>query len=231
MADLRDAIQSHIDKLKDSLYTSSIAEVTNVQTLAEGILAVDVVPYNARVYNTGQIVKKPTIYTVPLVFPSGGGGVLSFPIQVGDPVLLMFTKEDNDGYLAGNGSEVPKTNRKFSYNDAIAIPCVYPFQNNLQPSKDDVELKFKSSSIKIDKDGNVAVSSVGKVTIEAASEVDINVTTVNLNADVVNCTGSLNVTGDIVADGDVSTALGISLNTHIHSDVRAGTDVSGAPKI
>ena len=152
-----EVIQSHISKFKDTLYTSCPAIVTEVHLSGESIESVSVRPTIARVYTDGDIRTKPIINNVPVVFPSAGGGILSFPIEVGDTVLIIFCKEDIENFINGT-SEIPRTLRRFSYNDAIAIPSLYPTSKNLQPSKDDTVLKYNGNSITLKKDGGIEVT-------------------------------------------------------------------------
>ena len=141
MSSQYEAIQSHISKFKDMLYTSLPAKVIKVNYEGDSIKSVNVVPTIARTYSDGTSLRRPTIYSVPIVFPSGGGALLSFPIAVDDTVLLVFNGDDADNFLSGSG-ELSNSNRHFSYNDAIAFPCLYPFDKNLEPSKDKVELQY-----------------------------------------------------------------------------------------
>jgi hypothetical protein len=222
-----EVIQSHISKFKDMLYTSLPAKVLKVNYSGDSIESVNVVPTIARTYSDGESRRRATIYSVPVIFPSGGGGLLSFPIAVDDTVLLIFNGDDNENFLDGS-SEVAKSRRQFSYNDAIAIPCLYPFNKNLKPSKDKVELKYKGSSISIDSNGDIVIDNAANVTINNATTVRVVSNEINLESNTVNCTGNLNVTGAIVG-GSVSTESGIDLEGHKHKEVRSGTSVSGVP--
>lgn len=66
----------------------------------------------------------PTIYNVPLVFPSSMGGScgVSLPIRSGDGCLIVFS-QDNMSEFMGNGKS--DDTQKFQLNDAIAIPGLY----------------------------------------------------------------------------------------------------------
>jgi len=57
--------------------------------------------------------KFPLILDVPVLFPRASGYFISFPIQKGDFVQLIFNEESDDGI-------------RHSLNRAIAIPGVYP---------------------------------------------------------------------------------------------------------
>ena len=224
-----EVIQSHIAKFKDMLYTSLPAKIVQVNYQGDSIESVNVIPTIARKYADGEVRNRPIIYKVPIVFQSGGGGLLSFPIAVGDTVLLIFSGDDHDNFLQGV-SQIPTTRRQFGYTDAIAIPCLYPFNSNLQPSKDKVELKYKGSSISIDGEGNVVIDKATNVTVSNATTVNIiSSSEINLDTPTVNCSGNLRVEGSVNAAGDVVLDSGITLATHTHGLVRAGTDVSGVP--
>lgn len=72
----------------------------------------------------------PIVASVPVAFPRGGGFFLSFPLQVGDLVLLVFTERSLDKWLDGRGEEVdPVDLRTHDLSDAVAIPGVYPFRS------------------------------------------------------------------------------------------------------
>jgi hypothetical protein len=69
----------------------------------------------------------PVITNVPMCFPSSGGYGMTFPVAVGDMVLLMFADRSIDGLLA-NGSNVdPGEGRSHHLSDAIAIPGMHHF--------------------------------------------------------------------------------------------------------
>lgn len=169
MATQYEAIQSHIAKLKDNIYTSLPAKVTSVNTEGGVIKSVDVKPSVGRRYSDGDKRSRSTLQQVPVVFPSAGGGILSFPVSVGDTVLLVFAQADLDNFLLSE-SELPRTMRQFSINDPVAICGLYPFQNNLNPSSSDVELKFNGNSIVLKSDGSIQVVTGSTVSVRNESE-------------------------------------------------------------
>jgi len=173
MTTLYQTIDSHIIKLRQNLNTSLIATITKVNSSGDSIQSINVQPVIDKVYTDGLRIKLPEIKNVPVLFPSGGGGILSFPIEVGDDVLIVVCQNDIDSYLSGDTSGKPNTLRKFSLTDAIAIPCIYPLGDDLKPSQDDVELKFKDSIIRIDKEGNVEVESSKDISAKAEGKVSI----------------------------------------------------------
>lgn len=166
-----ETIDSHIRDYNSKLFTSLPASIEKVHT-QDGIKYVDVKPSIRKAYVDGVTFASNVIYNVPVVFPSGGGGILSFPLEVGDTVLLVFAQRDITNFLEGDGSEVsPETLRTHDINDAIAIPGLYPFSKNLSPNDKDVELKYNDSTILLKQDGGVEVTtSSGDVEINTASK-------------------------------------------------------------
>lgn len=76
---------------------------------------------------SGEFVSEslPVVNNVPVVSLGGGGFRLVFPMQVGDPVCLLFTDVSLDKWLSVGGSDVdPLDDRAHDLTDAIAIPGV-----------------------------------------------------------------------------------------------------------
>lgn len=68
----------------------------------------------------------PIIAGVPVVFPGAGGFRLTFPVQKGDPVLLIFTEASLDKWVQAGGDADPGDQRRFHLSDAIALPGLRP---------------------------------------------------------------------------------------------------------
>lgn len=69
----------------------------------------------------------PVLPNVPVLFPGAGGFRVTFPIQVGDTVLLVFSDRALDGWLERGGEVDPQDGRKHHLTDAVAIPGLRPF--------------------------------------------------------------------------------------------------------
>lgn len=167
------AIDSHIKKLKANLHTSMIAEVVEIVSEGEEIRYVNVVPVFDKHYKDGVKLIKSEIVGVPLLYPSGGGGIITFPVKVGDKVLLVFSQEDIEYFKEGSDKKQPKTRRKFSINDAVAFPCIYPTDTNLDPSNRHVEIKFKDSVIRINENSDVEIHSAANIIGTAKENIDV----------------------------------------------------------
>lgn len=150
-------IKSHLDSLQSQLFTTLPAIVTDVSNL-ELEQTISVRPTIDILHSDGQINECPEIYNVPVIFPSAGGGILSFPIKVGDNVLVQFSMRNLENWLEGDGnSVVENTMRSHDMSDAIAIVGLTTKANTLNPSPKDVVLKFKGSSITIKDNSDIEI--------------------------------------------------------------------------
>jgi len=201
--DLYDITKSHVDKLTDQLYTSLPATVTAYYAKKQ---AVDVT-IDIRQPSTLDRDEMPSmsLTEVPVIFPSGGKGILSFPITAGDKVFLCFSMMSLDKWKA-NGEGVCGDNRMHSNNDAVAIAGLFNLSSNLEPNPDDVELKAFGSKVTLKKSGDIEVVPSGKTIID--SDVEI--------------TGNLAVAGNTESEGTLKgnvvtdTSTGNKVGTHVH---------------
>jgi hypothetical protein len=186
--------------LNSSVYTSIPAVVTSVATFGSE-QTVDVKPLINKTYDDGVILALPSVLAVPIIFPSAGGGVLTFPVQVGDTMLLVFSMRSLDEWLeGGGGSTTPIDVRTHYLNDAIALPGLYTKKTHLSPSTVDVELKFKNQSIKLTAGGDIIISPASGKSL-----------TLSPSGQVLHHSGA-----QITDSGDFVTASGISLGGHTH---------------
>jgi len=191
------------DFARQRLYTAIPAVVEAVNDFGKD-QTVDVRPVITRVYDDGVIQQPGIVAGVPVVYPSGGGGMLSFPIERGDTVLVVYSMRSIDDWLESSGgaiTQIPTTNRHHNPTDAIAIPGLYTKKSNLSPNTKDVELKFNNLSFRLEK-------SSGDMVLENPSH------SLKLKADgsVLHSSGA-----QITAEGDFITATGVSLNLHVHA--------------
>lgn len=137
---------------------------------------------------------------VPVIFPSGGGVSLQFPIAEGDPVLLIFSERGLTQFKETFELSTPDKTRFFDASDAIAIPSfgtlsitpastegaalqsddgetfVEVTPERVKVKRGDQELELTDSGLNISIEGAVTVTASGEVTVESESEdVKINV--------------------------------------------------------
>lgn len=70
---------------------------------------------------TRQAVRLPVVTSVPVVFPGAGAYSITWPLAVGDTVLLLFASSSIDRWLALGGEVDPIDDRRHHVTDAIAI--------------------------------------------------------------------------------------------------------------
>lgn len=195
--DLFDITKSHVDKLVDQLYTSLPATVTAYDASKQSVdVSIDV-----RQPSTLSRDEMPlmSLSGVPIIFPSGGGGILSFPVKAGDKVLLCFSMMSIDKWKE-QGAGVCGDNRMHSNNDAIAIAGLFNLSTNLKPNADDVELKAFGSTLTLLASGDVKITPSGKTIIDSDVEV----------------TGDMEVSGSIKGNVITDTSTNNTLSTHKH---------------
>ena len=99
-------------------------------------------------------IDREAIHNVPVVFPSGGGFAMTFPLEQGDPVLLVYSQRGLANWKKTFDVAAPDIIGFFSEKDAIAIPGFGPTQGELE------------HMIAIESDG-VHIKTTGKLAIEA----------------------------------------------------------------
>jgi len=67
----------------------------------------------------------PVLPSVPVLFPSGGQCFVTFPLSVGDPVLLVFSERDTSQFRATGAVSDPGVPTMHGLSGAVAIPCAF----------------------------------------------------------------------------------------------------------
>ena len=67
-------------------------------------------------------IEREAIHNVPVVFPSGGGFTMTFPLEPGDSVLLCYSQRGLTNWKKTLGVAAPDTIGFFSEKDAFAMP-------------------------------------------------------------------------------------------------------------
>jgi hypothetical protein len=198
--------------LQSSIWTALPAIVRKVNLSAQTLEAEPTI--QARITKPDQTtewVTLPLMVDVPILFPSGGGFTLTFPIAVGDECLLVFASRCIDAWWQLGGVQIPPDFRIHDLSDAFALigPRSQPRVLS-SVSSTDVVLRNDSGTT------SIAITASGDISI---------VTPTNLNITAAN----LNITADISTTGTL-TNNGVDVGSpHRHPGVRAGADISGTP--
>lgn len=131
------AAQYHISDVWTSL-PGSIESYDNLEQKA------DIKPLITRLTDTqdGEEIEEeiPVLPNVPVIFPRGGGYFLTFPLAVGDHVLLIFNARSIDKFVTGDGEVTgPDDYLQHDLSSAVAYAGFYPFQKSLTPVDADGE--------------------------------------------------------------------------------------------
>lgn len=63
----------------------------------------------------------PLLTDCPVVFPSGGGAYMTFPVTKGDSCLVLFSDRDIDNWFTTGNVVAPNSSRAHSLSDGIAL--------------------------------------------------------------------------------------------------------------
>ena len=250
---LNSVINSHIENAISGIHTSFPAKIVDYDEKKQ---MGNFQPLIKKVFKDNSLLSMPIIHNVPIIFPSGGGGLLSFPIKEGDTMLLTCSERSIDAWLSSNGEETePNDFHKFSLSDAIAIPGLYPFNKspslNLTDSdKDDVTLSFNKGKISL-KDDSIEITAESKINLKCGNNtliiskdsieiktdksISIECKNAEIKADKTSFSGDIDCNGsikcmDLTANTDVKLFGGsLSLGKHIHTapPSPSGTPTSG----
>ena len=179
--DLDGIIQSHIDNFETQLNTTLPAEIVSFDSETQ---TATVQPLIYEVYSDGISSRLPEIDDVPVMFPSAGGGMITFPIKAGDEVLLVFSQRDIDKWSVQGGESIPSTQHYHEYNDAIAIVGLSSNKNSLKANTDDVQIRFDDAdgelcSITLGADKSISLDSSSGSQVKQLSDGNIEITTAN----------------------------------------------------
>lgn len=162
-------------------------------------------PLIQMVTTRGDLIERAQLASLPVLNIGGGGFILSFPLKPGDLGWIKASDRDISLFLQTLAQVRPNTVRMHSFEDAVFIPDV---MREWALSGEDAERAVLQST-----DGAVRVA---------------------VGADGVYITGATKIVGNVEIDGNVSVsgdveADGISLTTHRHGGVVAGSAQSGGP--
>ncbi len=144
---LRETIATHTAAIETAI-PARITAYDQVQQRASCKPLIKGVRLNA---DTGarEFYELPVIPGVPVLFPQGGGFSITWPLVVGDRVMLVFQSRDIAGWLSNdNNVNEPRDPRRHDLNDAVAIAGLSSFANALgSDSVDSTAMVVKGNPI------------------------------------------------------------------------------------
>lgn len=155
--------------------------MSNVHTMLPGVVEsydpdkreASVKPVLKKMFANGQEVEMPVITNVPVMLMGTQDALFNFPLKKGAGVMLVFSERSTEEWLLTGNAEVAADPRRFSLSDAVAIPGLF---SRAKPGKlgttDGLEILYKDTIFRMKDNGDVLVSSAGKVVVDG-SEVDL----------------------------------------------------------
>lgn len=157
----------------------------------------------------GAALEYPVISDVPVLFPySQASDVgVTFPVKPDDNCLVVVSEIELDEWRSGAESEAPL---RFDLTSAIVVPGLMSLGNaSIQKAVKENAVVVKAENVEI------AVAG-GKVYVKTGG-VEMSV-----SGDGVSVMGNLNVSGNVIAGGDVQAGR-VSLRSHRHSGIHGET--------
>jgi len=119
-------IKQTIDNRLLDVHTALIAIVESYDAETQQVNAAPVLRRRVKTLEGDWVSEQlPLLCDVPVLFPRAGGFFISFPIQQGDFVQLIFNEVGIDEWL-NNATSMMAYNERFTLQGAIAIPGIYP---------------------------------------------------------------------------------------------------------
>jgi hypothetical protein len=251
--DLMDIIRTQFKIDMSDIYTAMPCKIVNVYQDNKQ-QKVDVVPSVNNLLKDGTGEPGMQMLGIPVIFPGSSTTLISFPINNGDTVLCIFSQRSMDNFKIGSGEPTTANDyRKFSDQDAVAIPGLFPFGKSLNnpqvrkyphDSNRDLCIAHNIASgtevnIILKQAGNLIINTEQAVTVNcktgvvnATESYTLNTPTMNINANTTNITGNVvhsgnyNQTGNYTISGQARFN-GVLFDTHFHSGVTPGSGTSG----
>ena len=160
----------------------------------------------------------PILVDVPLVYPQGGFGVLTFPVKKGDECLVVFADRCIDAWWQNGGVQGQIEFRQHDLSDGFAFVGIRSQPRVLDPPPDPENVQLRSEDGK----NSVTLTPDGIITTEGVTEVRVRTPSITMAGWNGKGDAHFALVGDMESTGDV-VAGGISLMNHVHACAHCGT--------
>lgn len=174
-------------------------------------------------------VELPVIVDIPVIFPSGGGYTLTFPIAQGDECLLVFASRCIDSWWYSGGYQNQHEFRMHDLSDGFAFVGVNSRPNVISSiSTNSTQLRSNDGAAYVELAGGHIINVVAPGGFNViAPTINLQATSsVTLKTPQTNVTGGLTGTG---VDGSTTTFAGEgtfnghTVGHHTHTDPQGGS--------
>ena len=115
----------------------------------------------------GTSVPRAPLLDVPILWPGGGGWFLTFPLEAGDAVQVIYNERDISAFKRHHAQGAPPSSRVLAGADAAATPTFHPLQDAEEPeSTTGVSIQSEDGETAITlEDGHVRIKA-RRITLE-----------------------------------------------------------------
>lgn len=178
-------------------------------------------------------VNLPVLLDCPVIFPSGGGFALTFPLKKGDEGLIVIASRCIDSWWYSGGVQKQARARMHDLSDGFFLPGCFSKPRALSNvPADRVQLRNDDRSIMVELGTQeLVLKHPIKISLDAPLT-EMSGTFSALNRGGTGTTGviegGIHTTGQVTSDTDVVGG-GISVKNHKHGGVQTGNGQTGGP--
>lgn len=178
-------------------------------------------------------VNLPVLLDCPVIFPSGGGFALTFPLKKGDEGLIIIASRCIDSWWYSGGVQKQARVRMHDLSDGFFLPGPFSKPRALSNVPTDrVQLRNADQTIMVELgDAGLSLKHPIKISLDAPlTEMTGTFSALNQHGSGTTGTiqGGIHTTGQMTSDTDV-VAGGVSVKTHRHGGVVVGGGQTGGP--
>jgi hypothetical protein len=244
---IQDTLTAAFDYQMENMYTNIPCIVVAVRDGLNGQM-VDVQPTINDKSQDGTVTERPVIGGVPVSFQVSKKAGFTFPVEVGDTGMAIFSMRSMDAWKGGNGRPAAPLNfGKMDKADAIFLPGIQPpgsavnnpakhvLTHNTQDTVVFANLGGAEAELRIHVDGSIGITTSNMpiiingsdVTINASDSINFNAQSMNVDATSCLWIGNITLQGNLIQTGNytisgVATFNGIPFNTHKHPTAPTG---------
>jgi len=155
---LSDILQNAVDAMTSALHTSIPAIIEAYDKTSQKASVQPAIQKKFK-FPDGieQNLQPPVITDVPVIFPSGRYSSLTFPLEKGDGVQLLFCERAIERWLASGGVTENGVPRRYDLKDAVAIPGIRPFNAETITAGTSLALKHHKAKIIMTEDSKIQI--------------------------------------------------------------------------
>ena len=176
-------------------------------------------------YNDGEVIELPVIHNVPVMHPASGGASITFPVNVNDTVLLVFSEKSLEEWLLNGKQITPDDPRQNNLTDAIALLGLNPFSKiSHAENNEDLLISYSGSKIRFKNNGshllqieaeNIEIIGAKEIKLTSTTEVKLTSTTeIKIEAPEIKLNGDVKINDQLY-------------NNHTHTGITSGPSNTG----